>query len=374
MKTRAFLLTSTAVCVLAGGLIAMGPKIKREEDNKARAQLSELEASPFAIESLDSLSDWTHARPLTAESMKDKVVLIATISADEPQSMMMLSTLARLQREHAEDGLEVLAVHAETGFEAIQEKIADGRVKVQVAKDAGGKFIEAMHADKHPDVYLIDRAGQLRYADVSNRSIKPAVVGLLREDAQTAIANAQLEASGVEIPEPGLPEIPASAYAKADWPDVNSGNLNALNYQGKELPVPLGGEEWLTEEIDLEGKVIVLDFWATWCGPCRRVMPELDRLQKKYKEEIAILGMAGQNDPIANVKKFIRTHKDSYSHLYDEDRAINSALQVRAIPHAVIISTDGVIRWQGNPLSSSFKKALERTIEVDPMLVALSEG
>jgi len=301
-------------------------------------------------------------------------VLIATISGDQPQSIMMLNTLARLEREHAEDGLEVLAVHGELGFEAIEEKIADGRVKVQVAKDAGGEFIKAMHVDNHPDVFLIDRAGQLRYADVSNRSVKAAVVGLLKEDAETAIANAQLEASGVEIPEPGLPVIPAEAYASADWPATNSANLNALDYQGKELPVPLGGEQWLTEKVDLGGKIVVLDFWATWCGPCRKVMPELDRLQKRYNSEIAILGMGGQNDPIADVKKFIRSHNESYSQLYDKDRAINNALQVRAIPHAVIISTDGIIRWQGNPLSSSFKKALEQTIKVDPMVNALNEG
>lgn len=371
---RTTILTTAVVCTLAGGLLAMGPKIKREDDNKARVELNALEAAPFTIGAFDSLTDWSLAQPLTAESIKNKVVLIATISADQPQSIMMLNTLARLEREHAEDGLVVLAVHGELGFEQIEEKIADGRVKVQVAKDAGGKFIEVMHVDNHPDVFVIDRAGQMRYADVSNRSIKAAVVGLLKEDAETAIANAQLEASGIEAPEPGMPEIPAEVYAAADWPKVNDGNLNALDYQGKELPIALGGEQWLTEKIDLEGKVLVLDFWATWCGPCRKAMPELDRLQKQYKDELVVIGMGGQNDPIANVKKFIRSSKESYTHLYDENRAINNALQIRAIPHVVVISTDGVIRWQGNPLSSGFKKALEQTIKVDPLIKALNEG
>ncbi|MCA9303235.1 MAG: redoxin domain-containing protein [Phycisphaerales bacterium] len=371
---RTTMLTTTAVCVLAGGLLAMGPKIKREDDNKARVELNALEGAPFAVESLASLTDWSLAQPLTAESMKNKVVLIATTSADDPQSIMMLNTLARLEREHAEDGLVILAVHGEPGFESIEEKILDGRIKVQVAKDTGGKFIEAMHVDNHPDVFLVDRAGQMRYADVSNRSIKAAVVGLLKEDAETAIANAQLEASGVEIPEPGMPEIPAELYAAADWPRFNDGNLNALNYQGKELPVALGGEQWLTEKVDLEGKVIVLDFWATWCGPCRKAMPELDRLQKKYKDELVVMGVGGQRDPIADVKKFIRSHDESYSHVYDENQAVYRAMQIRAIPHVIVLSTDGVIRWQGNPLSSSFKGALEQTIKVDPLVNALNEG
>jgi thiol-disulfide isomerase/thioredoxin len=220
-------------------------------------------------------------------------------------------------------------------------------------------------------MYLIDRAGQLRFADVENRSLKSAVAFLLRETADDAIANAKKQSQGIEVamePEKkAVPEILPALYKRADWPMKNSGKLNAKNYQGKALPVALGNEEWISKERDLEGKVIVLDFWATWCGPCKRASPTLDKLQKQFEGKLEVLAIGGQSEDERKVRKYAASHKVAYAHLFDKKQSIYRKLEIRAIPHTIVMSTDGVIRWQGNPLSPAFKKAVEQVIEQDPM-------
>src|SRR5262249_4567576 len=55
---------------------------------------------------------------------------------------------------------------------------------------------------------------------------------------------------------------------------------------------------------DLKGKIVLLNFWATWCGPCRAEIPDLIDLQKKYKENFAIVALATDEDDPELVKKF----------------------------------------------------------------------
>lgn len=368
--------TSTGImaALLGAGVlltVGMGPAVEREGDQAHREALRAIETQPFSMELFAGLDGWTLGQALDSESIKDKVVLIGVVASDNPQSMMTLSSLARYQRQNEDKGLVVLAVHPELGWDVINEKVKEGRVKVQVARDVGGAFASGVLADEYPDLFLIDRAGQLRYADIANKSLKSAVSMLLRESPEDAIENAHKQAQGIEVAiEEEVKEakdIPTAKYASANWPAQNRGKMSAKNYQGKQLPAPLGNEVWLTEERDLAGKVIVLDFWATWCGPCRRASPTLEKMQVKHRGKVEVLAIGGPSDDETKHRKYVIQHKKAYSNLYDKKGTINNALQVKGIPHTVIMSTDGVIRWQGNPLSPDFTKALDQVVAEDPM-------
>ncbi|MEX0876936.1 MAG: TlpA family protein disulfide reductase [Phycisphaerales bacterium] len=364
--------------MLVGAAFGLAPAIEREGAVEHRDALREIETKPFAAELFAGLDNWTHAEPMDRSSIEGKVALLAVVAVNDPQSMLILSTLARYERQHGDDGLVALAVHPEQGWEAMNEKVAAGRVKVQVARDAGGAFVEGVHSDDYPDLYLIDRAGQLRFADIANGSLKSAVSQLLRETPEEAVINAEKQAQGIEVVveedadagevAPETREIPPAAYAKADWPAHNSNKLSAKDYQGKQLPAALGNEEWLTEEKPLAGKVLVLDFWATWCGPCRAASPKLEEIQREFEGKVEVLAIGGSSDDEGKHRKYVIANKKAYSNLYDRNSTINNAMEVRGIPHTVVISTDGTIRWQGNPLSSEFKNIVKQVIEADPML------
>ena len=92
------------------------------------------------------------------------------------------------------------------------------------------------------------------------------------------------------------------------------------------------------------GKIIVLNFWATWCEPCREEMPELSDLHDAYKNKnVVVLGMAV--DDIANINEFLKTTKISYPLFAADDSGMNLAAELgnskSVLPFTVIIKPDG---------------------------------
>ncbi|MEM9373288.1 MAG: TlpA disulfide reductase family protein [Planctomycetota bacterium] len=169
--------------------------------------------------------------------------------------------------------------------------------------------------------------------------------------------------------------VEAGAYETADWPAHNRGRLNAMNVQGQKLKVGLGNETWLTEKTELNGKVLVLDFWAVWCPPCRAAEPKLHAVQESHEGSVQVVAISGQNEPQSKVESYIADKSDlNYTHLYDAEQSVYRSLKVRAIPHVVVLSTDGVVRWQGNPHDKAFRTAVDKVVASDPMIRAKSEG
>jgi len=159
----------------------------------------------------------------------------------------------------------------------------------------------------------------------------------------------------------------AEAYTSADWPAHNK-DLYAKDFQGQALPVALGTETWLSDKVDTEGKVVVLDFWATWCPPCRAASPILDELQKENPDSLAVMAIAGQRDPQNDVSNYVAEHAVSYANLYDADQAVYKPFESKGIPLVVVMSTDGIIRWIGNPHEEGFLPAVNKTIAADPIV------
>jgi thiol-disulfide isomerase/thioredoxin len=139
----------------------------------------------------------------------------------------------------------------------------------------------------------------------------------------------------------------------------------------------LSVEKWLkgTEVKKFEdGKVYVVEFWATWCPPCRESIPHLTKLQKEFKDKgVAVLGIASSergSDEQAKLKtleKFVKDKGDemNYTVAYDSDRTMSRDWMQPAgqngIPCAFVVGKDGKIAWIGHPmmgLDEAVKKAV----------------
>jgi thiol-disulfide isomerase/thioredoxin len=312
--------------------------------------------------------------------MKGKVVLFVTWASWYKTSLEAVKISQSLHEKLADKGLIVVGVHHAKGYEKAVEVAKAQNVAFAYALDAQNEFRKALYSKGDPDFYIVDRAGNLRYADVETASVETAVNYLIDESAESAAA-AKPETKPTENaakPDdkqgdgaagggaPGNYQQPdAAAYKAAHWPKANpKENLSAGDFQGKPLPKPLGKEKFIdNKRPDRAGRVTVLDFWATWCGPCKMAMPKLDKLQKENKD-IIVIGIS--DEPENTVKTFLSKNKHSYAQATDQSATVNGALKIQGIPHVVVLSSDGMIRWQGNPLQGEFEQAVKAVVEADP--------
>ncbi|MFN8446312.1 MAG: TlpA disulfide reductase family protein [Caldilineaceae bacterium] len=94
---------------------------------------------------------------------------------------------------------------------------------------------------------------------------------------------------------------------------------------------------------DLRGKPVVLNFWATWCGPCRNEMPALQKASEKYAGDVAIIGV-DQSEPPETVRQFIHELGVNFDILLDANNDAATAFDVTLMPTTYFIDAQGIIR------------------------------
>jgi cytochrome c biogenesis protein CcmG/thiol:disulfide interchange protein DsbE len=94
---------------------------------------------------------------------------------------------------------------------------------------------------------------------------------------------------------------------------------------------------------DYQGKVVVLDFWASWCVPCRRSFPWMNEMQQKYGDDgLVIVAVNLDNEP-SDASAFLQDYPAEFSIAYDSSRKLAREFDVQAMPSSFLIGRDGSI-------------------------------
>ena len=173
----------------------------------------------------------------------------------------------------------------------------------------------------------------------------------------TTLAAARVPAVEMRAPRPEESRKSGGARPWDGEPGSRAPDYAAVSLDGKKVSLA-----------DLRGRAVLVNLWATWCGPCRREMPELSALWRRHAGEgLSVVGISVDEESSAQkVRRFVGDQKIPYTILHDgEDRA-SGVFGVPALPGTFLFDREGVLVWNqvgvvepGDPgLKAALKKAL----------------
>jgi thiol-disulfide isomerase/thioredoxin len=140
-----------------------------------------------------------------------------------------------------------------------------------------------------------------------------------------------------------------SAEADVGAQTAGGGGKHAPILTRFRMPNLEGGE---TGPADFKGKVVVVDFWATWCGPCRTQAKILEPLVAEWKDDVQFLAVSLGEDR-ETVANYIANHPYPYPVLYDRDDRIATEAEIYALPTVMVVDVSGEVEYLEPGLSDS---------------------
>jgi peroxiredoxin len=170
----------------------------------------------------------------------------------------------------------------------------------------------------------------------------------------------------------------APKFTDADFaftPPADAQKVDALLEAPQEAPHPLLGQAappFATTDVEghpidlkkhLGKNVVLLDFWATWCGPCVEAMPQVEEVAKKYKEKGLVFYAVNVGEEAEAIKKFLTESKLDPTVAMDTNNEISQLYKVEGIPQTLLIGKDGKVQVVHVGYSSALSKMLTKEIE-----------
>jgi len=185
------------------------------------------------------------------------------------------------------------------------------------------------------------------------RNLEPAMQQHFHFDpakaAATQSAQAQANTLYIKAAKEAVTTRPRAPSPTTEQPGSDDGipphPLYAKSFLNQPTPV-LVAEKWLTAPPDIQGKFVLINFWATTSEACRASIPHLNGLCAEFKDRLVVIGLS--NEPEEAVRKMTEPRID-YAVAIDTLARSFQAVEVSGIPHALLVDPKGVVRFEGMP-------------------------
>lgn len=145
--------------------------------------------------------------------------------------------------------------------------------------------------------------------------------------ASVSLYGCEKQETNNNIPE--VKESPASLMSDAK----KAADFSLKTLEGKEVKLS-----------DYKGKIVIIDFWATWCPPCRKGIPDLVELQKEFNDKLVVIGISlDQQNTIKDLAPFIKQYGINYPVVLGNEKVVRDYGNIQAIPTSFIIDQTGNI-------------------------------
>ena len=341
------------ITLLCAGLLAGCSKKEEPAPQAAAGDTSALIKAGIRKEAA-SLDGLTYLKGDAVTFEADKVYVVEFWATWCPPCRTSIPHLTDLQRQFKDKGVTVIGISDEKAetVKPFVEKMGD-KMGYTVALDTEGKandgYMTAYKQGGIPTAFVVDGKGQVAWVGHPMDGLERVLNGVIAEAGGETIAEA-MPAAEAEAPAAPAPEPKVESAQLGQ----KAGALEGLTY--------VKGDAVSFEE----GKTYVVEFWATWCGPCRTSIPHLTEVQKQFKDKaVTVIGIS--NEKAETVKPFVEKmgEKMEYTVAIDTGRKVNDAymdaFDQRGIPTAFIVNGKGTVAWVGHPMDG-LDEVLEQVV------------
>ena len=288
--------------------------------------------SPKALKLAD-----INGKPVRSPDISGKVVVVDFWATWCGPCLKAIPEMVELQTEYKNEGLMVLGIHdSRRGSDQMAKIAQDKKINYPLFVDDKEQSARSWNVRFWPTIAVVDRAGKIRAVGLQPSHVRKVVETLLEEKAPPSEKDQRTTK--------GSPPPPVPSELLESGKDITRSRrlaeIDAVN------PPALDVSNWINGEMrpeDLEGKIVILDFWATWCGPCIASIPKNNALARKYAEDVVMIGVCHDRgaERMADV---VKSKKIEYPVCHDVDNTTIEAYMVNGYPDYYIFDREGRLR------------------------------